>query len=172
MMKFNSLSKMQSGRSMIEMLGVLAIVGILSAAGIAGYSMAMESHKTNAVIEKIQLIVQQVRVLYPNGGYSDLNNETLINAGLISDRNNPFGGVFGMGQDSSDLYTGSFSINMNGYLSTGSCVKIVMTEWSHLRGIGIKHDGTDGWLYPNRRDKDAVIAACQGGNTRIHFRFQ
>ena len=35
----------QSGRSMIEMLGVLAIVGVLSAGGIAGYSMAMQSYK-------------------------------------------------------------------------------------------------------------------------------
>ena len=30
------------GRSMIEMLGVLAIVGVLSVGGIAGYSKAME----------------------------------------------------------------------------------------------------------------------------------
>ena len=42
----------QSGRSMIEMLGVLAIVGILSAGGIAGYSMAMEQYKSNLLIEK------------------------------------------------------------------------------------------------------------------------
>ena len=30
------------GRSMIEMLGVLAIIGVLSVGGIAGYSKAME----------------------------------------------------------------------------------------------------------------------------------
>ena len=30
------------GRSMIEMLGVLSIVGVLSVGGIAGYSKAME----------------------------------------------------------------------------------------------------------------------------------
>ena len=37
----------QSGRSMIEMLGVLAIVGVLSVAGIAGYSKAMAKYKTS-----------------------------------------------------------------------------------------------------------------------------
>ncbi len=37
----------QNGRSMIEMLGVLAIVAILSVGAISGYSMAMESYKTN-----------------------------------------------------------------------------------------------------------------------------
>ncbi|MBR2136742.1 MAG: prepilin-type N-terminal cleavage/methylation domain-containing protein [Alphaproteobacteria bacterium] len=33
----------QSGRSMIEMLGVLAIIGVLSVGGIAGYSKAKAS---------------------------------------------------------------------------------------------------------------------------------
>ena len=33
------------GRSMIEMLGVLAIIGVLSVGGIAGYSKAMEQYK-------------------------------------------------------------------------------------------------------------------------------
>lgn len=32
----------QSGRSMIEMLGVLAIIAVLSVGGIAGYSKAMQ----------------------------------------------------------------------------------------------------------------------------------
>lgn len=35
----------ECGRSMIEMLGVLAIVGILSVGGIAGFSKAMMKHK-------------------------------------------------------------------------------------------------------------------------------
>ena len=37
----------QLGRSMIEMLGVLAIIGVLSVGGIAGYSKAMEKWKIN-----------------------------------------------------------------------------------------------------------------------------
>ena len=32
----------ENGRSMVEMLGVLAIIGVLSVAGIGGYSMAMK----------------------------------------------------------------------------------------------------------------------------------
>lgn len=39
--------KTQSGRSMIEMLGVLAIIGVLSAGALAGYSKAMYQHKLN-----------------------------------------------------------------------------------------------------------------------------
>ena len=37
----------EKGRSMIEMLGVLAIIGVLSVGGIAGYSKAMEKFKIN-----------------------------------------------------------------------------------------------------------------------------
>ena len=37
----------QYGRSMVEMLGVLAIVGVLSVGGIAGYSKAMMKYKMN-----------------------------------------------------------------------------------------------------------------------------
>ena len=40
-----------SGRSMIEMLGVLAIIGVLSVGGIAGYSKAMEKYKTNKIMQ-------------------------------------------------------------------------------------------------------------------------
>lgn len=40
------------GRSMIEMLGVLAIVGILSVGGIAGFSKAMTKHKLNKLTEE------------------------------------------------------------------------------------------------------------------------
>ena len=35
----------QGGRSMVEMLGVLAIIGVLSVGGISGYSKAMAKFK-------------------------------------------------------------------------------------------------------------------------------
>ena len=47
-MKFK---KSESGRSMVEMLGVLAIIGVLSVGGIAGYSLAMRRHRANGVVD-------------------------------------------------------------------------------------------------------------------------
>ncbi len=41
----------ESGRSMVEMLGVLAIIGVLSIGGIAGYSMAMNRYRANEVLD-------------------------------------------------------------------------------------------------------------------------
>ena len=45
------------GRSMIEMLGVLAIVGVLSVGGIAGYSKAMMKWKIDKAIEEYNFLI-------------------------------------------------------------------------------------------------------------------
>lgn len=42
----NLIKANQNGRSIMEMLGVLAVVGILSVGGIAGFSTAMSNIKT------------------------------------------------------------------------------------------------------------------------------
>ena len=47
----------QSGRSMIEMLGVLAIIGVLSVGGIAGYSKAMMKWKIDKAIEEYNFLI-------------------------------------------------------------------------------------------------------------------
>ena len=42
----------ESGRSMVEMLGVLAVIGVLSVAGIAGYTAAMKKHRVNEILNE------------------------------------------------------------------------------------------------------------------------
>ena len=44
----------QFGRSMIEMLGVLAIIGVLSVGGISGYTEAMRKYKMTKTIEIVR----------------------------------------------------------------------------------------------------------------------
>ena len=56
--------KSQSGRSMIEMLGVLAIIGVLSVGGLVGYSKAMERYRVNETINQISHIVTNTRDLF------------------------------------------------------------------------------------------------------------
>ena len=46
----------ESGRSMVEMLGVLAVIGVLSVAGISGYSVAMRSHRANEAINAASML--------------------------------------------------------------------------------------------------------------------
>ena len=45
------------GRSMIETLGVLAIIAVLSVGGIAGYSKAMEKFKINKMIDEYSYLI-------------------------------------------------------------------------------------------------------------------
>lgn len=74
----------QSGRSMIEMLGVLAIVGVLSVGGIAGYSKAMQKFKINKTAEQISHIVTSIRTLYAQQtSYEGLTENTAIEMGII-----------------------------------------------------------------------------------------
>jgi type II secretory pathway pseudopilin PulG len=58
MSKFNNNLKMteQTGRSMVEMLGVLAIIGVLSVGGITGYTSAMRQYKANEIVNATSLL--------------------------------------------------------------------------------------------------------------------
>lgn len=47
----------QNGRSMVEMLGVLAIIGVLSVGSIAGYSKAMYKYKINKFTDQMTNII-------------------------------------------------------------------------------------------------------------------
>ena len=49
-----------TGRSMVEMLGVLAIIGVLSVGAIAGYSKAMMKYKLNKHAEAFNLLLNDV----------------------------------------------------------------------------------------------------------------
>lgn len=76
----------QSGRSMIEMLGVLAIIGVLSVGGIAGYSKAMMKFKVNKTVDQVTQIATNIRTLF--GGqrdYSRLTDQVIVKGLLVPD---------------------------------------------------------------------------------------
>ena len=52
-MKFKKLSEL--GRSMVEMLGVLAVIGVLTVGGLAGYNYAITKHRVNTILNEINL---------------------------------------------------------------------------------------------------------------------
>lgn len=59
-MKKKSSFGCEFGRSMIEMLGVLAIVGVLSVGGISGFQKAMNKHKINQVTEELSQFINEL----------------------------------------------------------------------------------------------------------------
>jgi Tfp pilus assembly protein PilE len=74
----------ESGRSMVEMLGVLAIIGVLSVGGIAGYSKAMNKYKINKTTDQLSMLVANIRTLYSSqGNYKGLTNATAVQYGVV-----------------------------------------------------------------------------------------
>jgi len=118
----------QKGRSMIEMLGVLAIVGVLSAGGIAGYSMAMQSYKTNQLIERIQLLATVARSTY-KGNYQGISAANLIKAGKVSDITSPFGGNLVVRANGSSPGYAYFVVETPVGMPVDTCVDILQTDW-------------------------------------------
>ena len=91
----------QNGRSMVEMLGVLAIIGVLSAGGLAGYSKAMFKHKLNTTMDQITMLVTNIRTMYgAQGNYNnlavdaaDLGIIPAVMGNTVSTLTNPFKGA-------------------------------------------------------------------------------
>ena len=73
LIKFN-----QNGRSMVEMLGVLAIIGVLSVGAIAGYSKAMMKYKLNKHAEQLNTILNAAYRYKAIFGTSNVLPQTLV----------------------------------------------------------------------------------------------
>lgn len=74
----------ENGRSMVEMLGVLAIIGVLSVGGIAGYSKAMNKYKINKTTDQVSMLVANIRTLFSSqGDYANLDNINAIKFGVV-----------------------------------------------------------------------------------------
>ena len=80
-MKFN-----ENGRSMIEMLGVLAIIGVLSVGGIMAFRVAMNKHKNNTILNGLSHTVNNVKTLFlQQDNVKGLTTEEAYKAGIVPD---------------------------------------------------------------------------------------
>lgn len=143
----------ESGRSMVEMLGVLAIIGVLSVGGIAGYSMAMSKFKITKTIDQVQTIITNLRTLYASQRtYNALPAVTAFNMGILTDETfeagtqtglNPFGGEITFGTGSTAGAGRSFTIEYDG-LTSEACVKLATADWGADASSGLLRITTSG----------------------------
>ena len=150
----------QNGRSMIEMLGVLAIIGVLSVGGIAGYSKAMMKFKTNKTIDQIAMTVTNIRTLYAQQAYYDITTADAYKMGVVDDAmvvldtdgkptsnlTNVFGGSVtiapaesgAIGEEGPDSTTkqGAFLITFTN-LPREACVAIATNDWGSNYSSGL-----------------------------------
>ena len=144
----------ESGRSMVEMLGVLAIIGVLSVGGIAGYSKAMNKFKINKTTDQVSMLVANIRTLFSaQGDYDGLDNKAAKQFGIVpndmyekasdSAITNAFGGkvvikpsILNKTAQGATADTKAFIIEYNG-LSQEACVTIATGDWGSGQASGL-----------------------------------
>ena len=154
----NKFRSEQSGRSMVEMLGVLAIIGVLSVGGIAGYSKAMAKFKLSKAMDQVSNVVTNIRTLYsgqPN--YSGLSTTVAIQMGAIgaemlngkktttaTKAYNAFNGEVFVAASTTGTTAGqSFFVTFTG-LGKEACVALSTADWGSGSGSGLVSVSVDG----------------------------
>ncbi len=152
----NKFRSEQSGRSMVEMLGVLAIIGVLSVGGIAGYSKAMAKFKLSKAMDQVSNIVTNIRTLYsgqPN--YEGLTTAVAVQLGAVGAEmlNGVQPTAFASGNKVSNAFNGEvtiqavsgnkqqFEVTFAG-LGKEACVSLMTADWGSGSGSGLVSVGS------------------------------
>ena len=182
--------KNQNGRSMIEMLGVLAIIGVLSVGGIAGYSKAMMKYRINKTIEQITLIAGNVRAFFaPQGNYDGLNcfceeNSCHVSCKIMRKAKLFPDEMLTLDADNNitaikNIFDGDFEIYGGGYgdafwfrlfnLPEEACIELSTQDWNIINAKYISDN--DGISYNIPIDINTAANICyEGANIGFHLR--
>lgn len=143
--------RQESGRSMIEMIGVLAIMGIITAGAFALISTALHTQKRSRVTDDVTTIVSGVRnLLGEYDDFSNIDNSTIFGAIAVSNKN-PYGGTYELSVNPSNAR--QFVVKING-LSKSDCEGLITKAWSDSYGY-IQSGGRESGASGNCKDGDA-----------------
>ena len=129
------------GRSMIEMLGVLAIMGVITVGAIGMISTAMRTQKRTQVNDEIIQMVTGVRQLL--GEYDDfshINNATIWGAIGVTNKN-PYGGTYELAVNPTN--SRQFIVSIHG-LSQADCQYFTTKAWSDSVGYQMTNGASGG----------------------------
>ena len=111
--------KQESGRSLIEIIGVLAIGAVISVAAIKMYGQIRASQTRTIVSSELEQIAKNVKLLTgARGSYAGVSVDYLVKAGALKSTAAPIGGDAWSVMPSFDEK--SFAINLV-ELSSGEC---------------------------------------------------
>lgn len=109
----------ESGRSLIEIVGVLAIVGMMTAAAIGMYTTIRNKQTRTIAAAELEQIVKNTKLLMEmRGDYTGLSVDYLIKAGALGSGRAPIGAADWSIGPSTD--SAMFEIKLTG-LSEGEC---------------------------------------------------
>lgn len=127
--------KFQSGRSLIEVIAVLAITGVMTASAFGLYQMIRNNQVKQVAAYKLERLAGDIKILMGmRGDYSGLSVDYLVNAGALESRSAPIGSDKWSVAPFSD--NTSFSINLTD-LSKGQCAYFAALSPKWAAGIFI-----------------------------------
>ena len=163
-------SASQTGRSMVEMLGVLAIIGVLSVAGIAGYSTAMNKHRANTLLNEASKRATIVAMQLASGKTAPAQADNT----LISEFTDPTGNAFTVSKANDN----QFNIEITG-VSEAVCQQMKTASGGVIKGF--KPDPCEGnnnkvvLTYNNDMSTadlpsgPADVGVCENGNVYLSY---
>ncbi len=124
--------RQESGRSMIEMLGVLAIMGVITAVAATAIVRGLGTQKHMQVNEDVMYMVSKVRELHREyDSFAGINNATIFGAiGMTA--KNPYGGAYELSVDPSN--SRQFVVSISG-LPQSDCEYFMTKAWSDSAGF-------------------------------------
>ncbi|MBO7042714.1 MAG: type II secretion system protein [Alphaproteobacteria bacterium] len=151
--------RQESGRSMIEMVGVLAIMGMLTATAFALISLGINRQKQARVVDDVVTMVAGVRSLLGDyDDFSNIDNATIFGAISVSNKN-PYGGTYELSVDSSN--TRQFIVKING-LTKSDCEALKTKAWTESVGY-VSSDHKESGASANCVDgKENVVSIVYG----------
>ncbi len=126
----------ESGRSMIEMLGVLAIMGVITVGAIGMISTAMRTQKLTTINDQVVQMVTMVRNIHGEyDDFSNMNGTTIFGAIGMSNQN-PYGGTYTLSVNPSNPR--QFIVGING-LGQNECESLLTKAWSDSVGYQLSN---------------------------------
>ncbi len=150
--------KQESGRSMIEMVGVLAIMGMLTATAFVLISLGINRQKQARVIDDVGLIVSGVRGLLGDyDDFSNIDNSTIFAAMSVSNKN-PYGGTYELSVNRAN--TRQFVVSING-LSKSDCEALIIKAWTD----------SVGYISSDHQESGATGNCVEGNNNVVSITY-
>ncbi len=139
----------ESGRSMIEMIGVLAIMGALTGVAFVMITDATASQKQRETVDEVAIIVSKVQDLHRGfDDFSVMDGPRILN--MMGKVKNPYGGSYDLMVDSSD--SRRFIVSING-LDKSECEALSMYAWTDSVGYRLSD-----------KKQSGATGSCDGAN--------
>jgi hypothetical protein len=133
--------KSESGRSLIEVIGVMAITGVMTVSALGIYNMIRANQVRSIAIAEIKQIAENTKILLEmRGTYEGVSVDYLIKAGALKTNKAPIGGKNWSVSPSFDGK--SFSINLID-LTNGECNFFATQKDSWFKKITVNGFETD-----------------------------